>query len=320
MSESTERTVSEQGSYPQTLDELVEQFCWHAVHVRGVLDETAEARQLYLWRFFDWFGPPESPTALFVAITPDSITKCLASYASKRGPGSRGHMQTVARLFLRFAYYREYLQADLSALSPVPRCPRMGKVARAIPPECIDMLVSHITGESAADLRDRAILAVLSTYGVRGVQVRRLCLDDLDWEQNSILFPAAKGGRPIKQHLSAKVGNRIAEYLLKARPSCSHPEVFLRTGEPAEPLTSSSQLSSILRRRIKQAGIELPQGVSYGSHGFRHAFASRLYGRVPFKDIVDMLGHRDPSSTLIYGKVDVVALAKAALPWPGGVT
>jgi len=94
MSESTERTVSEQGSYPQTLKELAEQFCWHAVHVRGVLDETAKARQLYLWRFFDWFGPPESPTILFAAITPDSITKCLASYASKHGPGSRGHMQT----------------------------------------------------------------------------------------------------------------------------------------------------------------------------------------------------------------------------------
>lgn len=319
MSESTERTVSEQGAHPQTLEEVAEQFSWYAVHVRGVMEETAKARQLYLWRFFDWFGPHESPTRLFSAITPDSITKCLASYASKHGPGSRGHMQTVVRIFLRFAYQREYLQADLSALSPIPRCPYMGKVVRAIPPECIDMLVSRITGDSSADLRDRAIVSVLSTYGVRGVQVRRLRLDDLEWEQNSIRFPAAKGGRAIKQHLSAKVGNRIAEYLLKARPSCSRPEVFLRTCEPAEPLTSSGQLSAILRKRIKQAGIELPQGVSYGSHGFRHAFASRLYGRVPFKDIVDMLGHRDPSSTLIYGKVDVVALAKAALPWPGGV-
>ena len=320
MSASTERTVSEQRPYPQTLEELAEKFCWHGVHVRGVLEETAEARQLYLWRFFAWFGSPASPTALFAAITPDSITKCLASYAAQHGPGSRGHMQTVVRIFLRFAYCQEYLKADLSPLSPAIRCPHMGKVARAIPPECIDKLVSRINGEAPADLRDRAILAVLSTYGVRGVQIRRLRLDALDWEQNSIRFPAAKGGRPIPQHLSAKVGNRIAEYLLKGRPSCSCPEVFLSTREPAAPLTCSAQLSSILRKRIKQAGIELPQGVSHGSHGFRHAFASRMYGRVPFKDIVDMLGHRDPSSTLIYGKVDVGALAKAALPWPGGVT
>jgi integrase len=69
---------------------------------------------------------------------------------------------------------------------------------------------------------------------------------------------------------------------------------------------------------MKQAGIELPEGGRYGSHGFRHAFASRMYGRIPFKDVVDMLGHRNPSSTLVYGKVEVAALRKAALPWPGG--
>jgi hypothetical protein len=43
-----------------------------------------------------------------------------------------------------------------------------------------------------------------------------------------------------------------------------------------------------------------------------------MIGRVPFKDLVDMLGHRDPSSTLIYGKIDRAALTEAALPWPGG--
>jgi integrase len=69
---------------------------------------------------------------------------------------------------------------------------------------------------------------------------------------------------------------------------------------------------------MEQAGVELPEGVPYGSHGFRHAFAVRLCGRVPFKDLIDMLGHRDPSTSLIYGKSDMATLALAALPWPGG--
>ncbi|NCC51144.1 MAG: hypothetical protein EOM20_08010 [Spartobacteria bacterium] len=74
----------------------------------------------------------------------------------------------------------------------------------------------------------------------------------------------------------------------------------------------------MISRRMKQAGIELSPGVLYGSNAFRHAFASRLYGQVPLVQIVDMLGHRDPSTTLIYGKMDLSALRKTALPWPGG--
>lgn len=318
MGASTDRNVSEKGKYPETLEDLVKQYWRHAVHDRGVQEETAQAEQLYLRRFFDWFGPPDSPIRLFAAINPDSIAACLSSYASGHGPGSRGNMQTAVRLFLRFAHFHGYLKADWSILCPVPRIRRMGKVARAIPPECIERMVSRLDGDCAADLRDRALLALLSTYGVRGVQVRRLHLCDIDWERNRIHFAAAKGGRPIEQHLTAYAGNRLADYVHRGRPASSCPEVFLHLQEPFGPLRRPCELSRILRQRIKQAGITLPDGVSYGSHGFRHAFASRLCGRVPFKDIVDMLGHRDPSSTLIYGKVDLKALAKAALPWPGG--
>ena len=159
---------------------------------------------------------------------------------------------------------------------------------------------------------------MLSTYGVRGVQIRRLRLEDVDWSHNRMRFPAAKRGRAVPQALTAKVGNRLAEYLQRGRPACACREVFLSMREPFRPLTAPRQLSKILRQRIEQAGVQLPPGVAYGSHCFRHAFATRLYGQVPFKDIVDMLGHRDPSSTLIYGKVDSATLAKAALPWPGG--
>jgi len=318
MGSSTDRNVSKKGKYPDTLTELATQYWRHAVQDRGVLEETAQAEQLYLRRFFEWFGPPASPIRLFAAINPDSIAKCLSAYASGHGPGSRCNMQKVVRLFLRFSHFYGYLKADWSVLCPVQGVRRMGKVARAIPPECIERMVAHIDGDSMVDLRDRALFALLGTYGVRGVQVRQLRLCDIDWERSRIHFPAAKGGRPIEQHLTAHAGNRLAHYLHKGRPASSCPEVFVHLQEPFGPLTRPCELSIILKRRIKQAGITLPEGVSYGSHGFRHAFATRLCAKVPFKDIVDMLGHRDPSSTLIYGKVDIRALAKAALPWPGG--
>jgi len=73
----------------------------------------------------------------------------------------------------------------------------------------------------------------------------------------------------------------------------------------------------MIHRRLQRAKASVPEGVSHGTHGLRHAFAVRMTGQVPFKDVVDMLGHRDPSSTLIYAKADVQTLRQAALPWPG---
>jgi integrase len=314
----SQATVAEPLVLPPTLAALAEQYHAHAMRVRWVIETSANAERPYLKRFFDGFGPPATPAALFAAIGPDSITKCLVRYASEYGPGSRRCMQKTVRVFLRFAYLARYMEADLSALSPSVRAPRMGKVMRAIPPECIDAVVAQLDGDTPDELRDAAMLCLLSTYGVRGVQIRRLRLEDVNWTQSRIHFPAVKGGRSVEQHLTAKAGNRLADYLSKGRPVSPCHEVFLTTREPFGPILHPRQLSRILRQRMEQAGVKLPQGVAYGSHGFRHAFATRLYGRVPFKDLVDMLGHRDPSTTLIYGKVAVTMLAKAALPWPGG--
>jgi len=303
---------------PSSLAELTDVYCRHAVSVRGVLESSAAAERPYLKRFFDWFGPPESAADLFRRIHVNSVTQCLINYAAKYGPGSRRCMQNTVRLFLRFAYHAGYLDRDLSALSPSVRSVRMGKVVRPIPSVCIEALLGSIHGDTPAGLRDRALVCLLSTYGVRGVQVRRLRLEDVDWARERIHFPAVKRGRAVEQHLTASAGNHLAAYIRKGRPNISHREVFLRTDAPFGPITQPRELSKLLRKRMIQAGIKLPEGGRYGAHCFRHAFAARMYGHVPFKDVVDMLGHRDPSTTLIYGKVDVATLSKAALPWPGG--
>ncbi len=317
MSDSRKSEVCKATSAPATLRELKEQFGEHALKLRAVREDTVKGYAPYLRRFFDYFegvGPPE----LFSRMTPQSLSAWLVSYGSSHGPGSRRNMQNALRQFLRFCYLRGYLEHDFRALIPSPRSPRLGHVVRAIDPSSIERLVESLEGESPEDLRDAAIVCLLSTYGVRGVQLRRLRLADLDWSGERIVFPAAKGGRRIEAPLTPQAGNRLALYLRDARPKSAFPEVFVELREPFAPLASPGRLSKLLARRMRQAGIHLPEGVRYGSHCFRHAFATRLCGKVPFKELVDMLGHRDPATTLIYGKVDLRALAKASIPWPGG--
>ena len=227
-------------------------------------------------------------------------------------------MQLSLRSFLCFAYNGSYIGRDLSPLIPSVRKRRMAHVPRCLPAQCIQTLMGDIKRNTPAGLRDSAIVCLLGTYGVRGVQVRRLHLEHVDWANGRIHFPAAKRGRPIRQVLTDDAGNRLADYISQGRPDTSQSAVFLTLSEPFRPLPCASYLSGMVHRRIKQLGLTVPKGVSCGTHGFRHAFATRMTGQVPFKDVMDMLGHRDPGSTLIYGKVAYDDLKQAALPWPGG--
>jgi len=306
------------GDIPPALHSLIELFYLDALRVRCVADETVNAEIIYIVRFFRHFGLPDSCERLFLCVSPEAISGFLVEYTANNSPGSVRWMQVSLRSFLRFAYRSSLIGRDLAALVPVQSIRRLGTVPRSLPDECIARLRCDIDRSTAEGMRDSAIITLLAIYGVRGIQIRRLRLDGIDWRNERIHFPAAKGGRPIEQHLVAGAGNLLSEYVRHGRPKSGCPEVFLRLHKPFSPLPCASYLSGMIKRRIKQLGLILPDGVSHGTHGFRHAFASRMVGKVPFKDLVDQLGHRDPASTLIYGKVDLDGLRQAALPWPGG--
>lgn len=299
-----------------TLATLRERYRHYALTIRSVSAELVRKRFIYFGRLFEFLGRPQSAGELFSKLGPRTIAAFLIDYAPHHGPGSRQDMHAALRALLRFAYEEGFMAQDLSVLVPTVRNRASAQLPRALPESCIVALERSIERHSPEGRRDVAIVCLLSTYGVRGAQIRRLRLEHLDWENARIHFCACKGGRPIEQHLTAKAGNRLADYIANGRPQSSCREVFLEPST-ATALADSQALSRIVHRRLQQAGVYVPAGVSRGTHGFRHAFATRMVGRVPFKDLADMLGHRSPSSTLVYSKVDVQALQQAALPWPG---
>ena len=98
---------------------------------------------------------------------------------------------------------------------------------------------------------------------------------------------------------------RLSDYLRLERPAgCARPEVFVGAAPPHHPFRRSAELSGMIATRLRRAGLQVPEGVPKGTHGFRHAFASRLCGKIPVNHISDMLGHRDPSSVMVYAKIN----------------
>jgi site-specific recombinase XerD len=70
-----------------------------------------------------------------------------------------------------------------------------------------------------------------------------------------------------------------------------------------------------VRHRLQRSDVDAP---TFGAHQFRHGLATEmLRGGASLGEIGDLLGHRHPQTTMIYTKVDIQALRKLALPWPG---
>ena len=297
-------TFPSQDSFDQakTVEELYQCYHGYALSVRMVREETVSEEMLYLRRFFAYLGSSDKVSDIFNQITRERLTEFLLEYARTHPPGSRRWMQLSLRSFLRFAYYNSYMNTELSALIPAVRKFRMGHLPRALPDECAALLLQGIKPSIPPGRRDLAIVSLLSTYGVRGVQLRRLRVDHIDWSEKRISFPPAKGGKWISQTLTSEVGGYLADYMMNERPKTDLAEVFL-TVKKNEPFSTASRLSSVIRRHIQRLDIKIPDGVSLGTHGFRHAFASRFVSHAPFEVITDMLGHRDPAICFLFASL-----------------
>ena len=251
-------------------------------------------------------------------LTPESVENFFLSYADKSGRAARHTMQGTLRTFFRFCLHQGFVQQPLDCAVPTLRTYKLATVPRGLTDEQSLKVLSTINRSSNAGRRDYAMLQMLYTYGVRGGQVRALCLQDIDWAVDQIYFKALKHGKSCLLPLTAEVGQSLLDYLQNARPPSNYQEVFLTTRAPYHPLPDSNALSAIVARHICNAGIE---SHVKGAHVFRHGLAtSMLQAGHSLKEIADVLGHRHLGTTFIYSKVDFNILSKVGLPWPGEVT
>lgn len=296
------------------LPKVVDEFVVYGHRVRDLAEATVKGQRRYIDRFL---ATESVASKGLSSLTGAGIERYFIEYSKNNGKGALFWMTSSMRHFLRFCYYSGYITSDLSTAIPAYRSRRMSSVPRAIDDETIGLLLASIDPKTPTGSRDLAIIRLLVTYGVRGIHIRQLCLDDVDWAGSQIHFRAVKRGKAVDQHLTTEAGNSLLAYIRDARPNTApYAEVFLSSRAPWRPLSSSDSLSSMIARRLRRINAQLPEGVSRGTHSFRHAFACRLAGQVPLKYIADMLGHRDIASSYLYSKVDFKALSEAAQPWP----
>jgi site-specific recombinase XerD len=182
-------------------------------------------------------------------------------------------------------------------------------VPKGLKREDVLRLLASVQGDRPVDKRDRAILMLLVTYGLRAGEVAGLRLDDLDWENEIIRVRCPKPGRTHVWPLSPDIGNAILRYIRDARPTVLGRSLFFTSHAPIRPL-GGKNLGQIVRDRLTSIGVVSGRR---GTHALRHAAAQHLLDQgMSMKVIGDFLGHRNPSSTAIYAKVNLAALREVA--------
>jgi integrase len=246
------------------------------------------------------------------ALRVEDVERLLCSRKPGLGLSARRAFHENVRLFLRFCVERGWTSADLPAAVPSVRRYRLSTVPRGVRESDLPALLAALPPQAK---RQRAVLLLLVTYGIRRAQVANLRLGDLDWGRRVVTFPAHKGGRIVQHALTPAVAEALADYV-RERGESKFDHVFLRDPPSHGPISPHS-ITSFVARIFARAGVE---SRPRGPHAFRHAFAQRvLSARKPFKVVADLLGHRSLESTAIYAKVDVQLLNEVPLGWPAAL-
>lgn len=270
------------------------------------------------YRFFvQKFLPAQfgSKPVLFSALHAKDVIRFIHNQAPHLSPKRAGLMVSALRAFLRYLRHRGDIDIDLAACVPAIANWQLSSLPKFLQPHQVRQILSQCDRRTAKGRRDYAILLLLSRLGLRACEIVSLTLDDINWQAGEITIQG-KANRSARLPLPPDVGQALAVYLKKDRPTCSSRHVFIRLKAPRRGFANSIAISTIVARSIKKAGIDCPHK---GAHLFRHTLATQMLRQgACLADIAHLLRHRSFNTTIIYAKVDLKALRNLAQPWPGG--
>lgn len=178
--------------------------------------------------------------------------------------------------------------------------------------EKINRLLSQPSISSKSGLRDKAILEVLFSTGLRVSELVGLNRDQIDLKKREFGV-IGKGRRPRVVFLSEKAVIWLDRWL-KVRDDNWRP-VFIRfSGKKPDLLSDGDEMrltSRSVQRIVDKYARKAKLTIKLSPHGIRHSFATDLlYNGAGLRDVQEMLGHKNIATTQIYTHVTRPKLKK----------
>lgn len=216
---------------------------------------------------------------------------------------SQARKLTAVRMFFRYLVREERRSDDPSALLSGPKFRR--KLPQTLSPGEMGKLLAAPSGSDAYAVRDRAMLELFYSSGLRISELCALTLQQVDLE-NGFVRVFGKGSKERVVPLGEKARDAVAAYLGSARAKLVKPrtgsELFVSERGRA---ISRKTLWVIVKNSARRAGITKP----VKPHLLRHSFATHLLGGgADLRAIQEMMGHASIGTTQIYTAVETSRL------------
>ncbi len=279
----------------------VEDFLEYLQVEKGCSPLTLRNYRHYLRRLNSWLAK-EGIRQTLKDINQDVI-RSYRVYLANMGLGRRTQSYHVIALrsFLKWLIKNDYqvMAPDKIDLPKVAE-----RQVKFLSGEEVDRLLNSPSLSTIQGKRDKAILEVLFSTGLRVSELVKLDRDKIDLDRREFGI-VGKGGKARVVFLSSRAVDWIVKYL-NERPDHFKP-LFIRHKGKVEPTTPDEKMRLTVRsiqRLIKKYSHKIKMSMEVTPHVMRHSFATDLLNAgADIRSVQEMLGHKNISTTQIYTHV-----------------
>ena len=233
------------------------------------------------------------------SVRPTEIAEWVHSLGAGYKVTSLARKVSALRNLSKYLVREKLRDDDFTAQLSAPKMTR--QMPGTLTEEEVERLLNAASGGDAGGLRDRALLELFYSSGLRVSELAALMLQQINVEHGFIRV-FGKGSKERVVPIGGKAIAALTTYLTAGRPklvrSRTGSQLFLNRNGAA---LSRVMLWMIVKKYAQRAGITK----NVKPHGLRHSFATHLLtGGADLRAIQEMLGHASISTTQIYTAVE----------------
>ncbi|MBI4092021.1 MAG: tyrosine-type recombinase/integrase [Candidatus Levybacteria bacterium] len=286
---------------------LIDQFLEYLEIEKNCSKLTLRDYKHYLEVFNNWFSSTQ-PGKTIENLDLPTIRKYrvfLANKADVKGQTlqrvTQNYYVIALRSFLRFLIKNDFKTLEPSKID-LPKTE--SRSLKFLPKDMIDRLVTAPDTSKEEGMRDRAVMELLFSTGLRVSELVRLDREKINFERREFGV-IGKGGRARIVFISDRASDWVKRYL-DARKDDFKPLFIRYSGKVVEEdggermrLTTRS-VERLVKKYVRSARIP----IDASPHSFRHGFATDLlYNGADLRSVQEMLGHKNIATTQIYTHV-----------------